>query len=119
MEAVRFYQRKGVLAAPPRPAGGIRRYTDADRARLRFIKSAQHLGFRLDEVAQLLQLQEGAHCEEAAEVAASRLADVRQRLAALQRMEQALAGLLQACERRDSNLRCPLIEALQTDALRS
>lgn len=117
VEAVRFYQRKGLLAAPPRPAGGIRRYTETDAARLRFIKSAQRLGFRLDEVAQLLQLQDGTHCSEAAGVASACLADVRRRLAALQRMEQALAGLLHACDRHGGELHCPLIEALHADAL--
>lgn len=116
VEAVRFYQRKGLLVVPPRPAGGIRRYTETDAARLRFIKSAQRLGFRLDEVAQLLQLQDGTHCNEAAEVAGARLADVRRRLAALQRMEQALAGLLQACDRHAGDLHCPLIEALHANA---
>jgi MerR family mercuric resistance operon transcriptional regulator len=47
VETIRFYQRKGLLRAPERANGKIRRYGAADVARIRFIKSAQRLGFSL------------------------------------------------------------------------
>ena len=53
VETVRYYQRRGLLATPERRYGTIRRYTDADRDRLRFIRRAQRLGFTLEEIAQL------------------------------------------------------------------
>jgi MerR family mercuric resistance operon transcriptional regulator len=56
---------------------------------VKFVKSAQRLGFSLDEVAQLLRLEDGTHCKEVASLAALRLADVRSRLADLKRMETA------------------------------
>ena len=65
VETIRFYQRKGLLTEPIRPLGGIRRYDSKDVSRVRFIKSAQRIGFKLDEVAQLLQLDDGTHCTEA------------------------------------------------------
>ncbi len=80
VETIRFYQRKGLLPEPDRPAGSIRRYGPADVARVRFVKTAQRLGFNLDEVGQLLQLEDGTHCSEAAELAALRLIDVRAKL---------------------------------------
>lgn len=43
VETIRFYQRKGLLPEPDRPYGGIRRYGEADVARVRFVKSAQRL----------------------------------------------------------------------------
>jgi hypothetical protein len=49
VETIRFYQRKGLLPQPDRPYGSIRRYGEADVARVRFVKSAQSLGFSLDE----------------------------------------------------------------------
>ena len=73
VETVRFYQRTGLLIAPPRPYGGIRRYGGRDVARVRFVKSAQRLGFTLDEVAQLLRLDDGAHCTEARKLAERKL----------------------------------------------
>ena len=62
VETIRFYQRRGLLAEPDKPYGGIRRYGEADVARVRFVKSAQRLGFSLDDVAGLLKLADGTHC---------------------------------------------------------
>lgn len=56
VETIRFYQRKGLLLEPEKPYGGIRRYGPTEVARVKFVKSAQRLGFSLDEVAQLLKL---------------------------------------------------------------
>jgi DNA-binding transcriptional MerR regulator len=64
VETIRFYQRKGLMREPDRPPGGIRRYGEADLARVRFIKSAQRLWFSLDEVGDLLKLEDGSHCTE-------------------------------------------------------
>ena len=56
VETIRFYQRKGLLPEPDKPYGSIRRYGEADVTRVRFVKSAQRLGFSLDEIAELLPL---------------------------------------------------------------
>ena len=112
VETIRFYQRKGLLSEPDRPNGGIRRYGPADVERVKFVKSAQRLGFNLDEVAQLLKLEDGTHCHEAADLAAARLADVRLRLTDLQRMESALSQLVKACSSSRDKVTCPLIASL-------
>lgn len=112
VETIRFYQRKGLLSEPDRPYGSIRRYGAKDVARVKFVKSAQHLGFRLEEIGQLLKLEDGTHCSEAANLAARRLADVRARLADLKRMEVALSKLVSECHAHGGNVSCPLIAAL-------
>lgn len=112
VETIRFYQRRGLLLEPERPYGGIRRYGAVEVARVKFVKSAQRLGFSLDEIAQLLRLEDGTHCREAAELAAARLADVRARLADLRRMESALSQLVAACHTQHGQVSCPLIAAL-------
>lgn len=112
VETIRFYQRRGLLPEPERAYGAIRRYDRGEANRIRFIKSAQRLGFSLDEVAGLLRLEDGAHCEEARLLAEAKLADVRVRLAALARMEAALAGLVGSCRERTETVCCPLIAAL-------
>jgi MerR family mercuric resistance operon transcriptional regulator len=116
VETIRFYQRKGLLSAPSRPQGGVRRYGPRDVARLRFIKSAQRLGFSLEEVAELLQLDDGLHCAQASQLGARKLADVRARLADLQRIETALADMLHACGDHPGETTCPLIAALHSQA---
>ncbi len=113
VETIRFYQRKGLMQEPDRPPGGIRRYGELDLARVRFIKSAQRLGFSLDEVADLLKLEDGSHCIEAREQAERKLADVRARLADLRRIEAVLQDLVQRCCAAKGEVRCPIIQALQ------
>ena len=113
VETIRFYQRKQLLDEPPRPLGGVRRYTMDDVARVRFIKSAQRIGFTLAEIAVLLQLEDGAHCREAQAIATHKLADVRGRIDELQRMAAALQDLVQACASAKGKIKCPLIAALQ------
>ncbi len=112
VESVRFYQRRGLLAEPARPLGGIRRYDDDDARRIRFIKQSQTLGFTLDEVAELLALDDGRHCHEAEALAAGKLAVVRERIARLRRIERLLAGLVTQCRCNTGAVRCPLIESL-------
>lgn len=114
VETIRFYQRKGLLPQPDRPYGSIRRYEEVDVARVRFIKSAQRLGFSLDEVAGLLKLEDGTHCDEAREAAVQKLRDVRAKLADLQRMEIVLQQLVEQCRELSGTVRCPLIVALHT-----
>ena len=113
IETIRFYQRRGLLAEPVRPLGGIRRYGEADAARIRFIKSAQTLGFSLDEVMTLLTLEDGTQCSVASKIAQQKLTEVRSKLADLRRMEKTLAKLVGECEKKQGEVCCPLISSLQ------
>lgn len=113
VETIRFYQRKGLMRAPRRAPGSIRRYGATDLARVRFIKSAQRLGFSLDEVAELLRLEDGASCNAARRLAERKLHDVRARLADLQRIESVLDRLVGRCASARGAVKCPLISSLQ------
>lgn len=112
VETIRFYQRKRLMPEPDRPAGGIRRYGEEELSRVGFIKTAQRLGFSLDEIADLLRLDDGSSCGQARRMAETKLLDVRARLADLHRMEDALAGLIKLCGASKGKVRCPLIVAL-------
>lgn len=112
VETIRFYQRRGLLAEPDKPYGSVRRYGPADVARVKFVKAAQHLGFSLDEVAGLLTLDDGTHCDEARQLAEQKLGDVRTKLAHLRRIERVLSALVRDCARHGT-VSCPLISSLQ------
>ena len=112
VETLRYYQRIGLLREPGRPDGAIRRYGPADVARVKFVKSAQHLGFSLGEIGTLLQLEDGTHCGEARTLAQHKLDDVRARLAALRRVDSVLAKLVGECDDARGTSSCPLIAAL-------
>lgn len=115
VETIRFYQRKGLLRAPVRPPGGVRRYGQDALERLHFIKAAQRLGFSLEEIGRLLQLDEGMQCNAAVELAAQHLFEVKSRLRDLQRIEKTLGYLLEKCGQGDKKVACPLIAALHSD----
>lgn len=113
VETIRFYQRKGLLTEPDKPYGSIRRYEDADVARVQFVKSAQRLGFSLDEIVDLLRLDQGADCEQASHLAEYKLSMVREKLADLTRMEVVLSTLVSACHTAQAgHVSCPLIASL-------
>jgi MerR family mercuric resistance operon transcriptional regulator len=116
LETIRYYQRRGLVGEPARPPGGIRRYTEDHVQRLRFIRHAQELGFSLDEIGELLKLEDGAHCRQARALGEKKLADVRKKLADLQRIESALAALVDRCGTVKGRVRCPLIASLQAAA---
>ncbi|MCC7240870.1 MAG: Hg(II)-responsive transcriptional regulator [Acidobacteria bacterium] len=112
VETIRFYQRKGLLPEPARPYGQIRRYGETDVARVMFVKSAQRLGFSLEEIAGLLQLDDGTHCDEARVMAEGKLEDVRAKLRDLRRIESVLRRLVADCCATHGTIACPLIAAL-------
>lgn len=104
------------MPEPDRPVGGIRRYAGSDLARVAFIKSAQRLGFSLDEIAELLALEDGSSCAKARMKAQEKLVDVRAKLIDLQRIERVLNNLIGQCEKAKGKVRCPLIAALHVPA---
>ncbi len=115
VETIRYYQRRGLLAEPARPANGQRRYPPLLVKRVRFIKRAQVLGFTLDEIVGLLDLDEAGACRETRELAARKLHLIESKLADLTAMRKALSKLMRACDSVDSSGACPIIHALATD----
>ena len=112
VETVRYYQRRGLLAAPNRPSGSIGRYSQVALTRLRFIKRSQSLGFSLDDVHALLSLDDGRSCAAARTIGEHKLADVRERIRTLQALEAALHDLVSRCVTPRRKVSCPLIQAL-------
>lgn len=119
-EAVRYYEREGVIPPAVRAgAGRYRAYTEADAERLRFVRRARDLGFRLDEVRELLALAagdrgrpEGRSCAEVNRIASAHLAQVDAKLAQLRAMRGELARLVAACDRDAAVTDCSLLGAL-------
>lgn len=115
VEAVRYYQRRGLLHEPQRVAGGFREYSVDDLQRLRFIKRTQELGFSLDDVAELVALSAERDQLLVRELTQRRVADIRERIGRLEAMAAALEGLVSCCARSHQSQPCPIIAALTTD----
>lgn len=113
VETVRYYQRRGLLAEPSRPLGGVRRYGEADLTRLQFIRQAQALGFSLDEVAGLLKAKGVGACEQTRQLTEHKLEDVRRKLEDLRQLESELAKLVSKCTRTGPDDCCPTLDRLE------
>lgn len=111
LETIRYYQRRGLLATPHKPAAGIRRYPAEMLARLHFIKRAQELGFTLREIADLLKLGDGS-CADTRAIAEHRLADIEARIRDLESMSATLSQLIRTC-RAGNRPPCPILASLK------
>ena len=117
VETVRYYQRRGLLAEPPRPqgpgaGGGVRRYGAEDARRLRFIRSAQAAGFTLEQIGELLALDAGEDRGRALALAQGRLKELDARIAELEAARAALRRLAGACAGGGRGP-CPILEAFE------
>lgn len=112
-ETVRFYEKIGLLPAPPRSAGGHRIYDREHVRRLTFILRGRGLGFSLEEVRGLLDLVDtgAVTCEQVRTMTLRHLADVREKIADLRRLERVLAETAAQCTG-DATPSCPVIDAI-------
>ncbi len=99
-QTLRYYERRGLLAAPDRTPGGHRLYPAETVTVLRVIKAAQRLGFSLDEVADLLETGRHQHRNRPdaglRQRAAAKLAEVEAKIAGLTAIADTLRAALDA-----------------------
>jgi len=117
VETVRFYEREGLLQEPARRASGYRQYPEDVIARLRFIRRAKELGFSLKEIRELLALRVDPEttCAEVRSRAEAKIADVEEKIQALQRIRKALVKLTGVCRGRGPTSECPILDALDKE----
>ena len=132
VDALRFYERRGLLKPAARRASGYREYTSEAVGLVRFIRRAQSLGFSLAEVEDLVRLRERAWAgrapEQLRDAAVAKVKEIDRRLRELRTLRDALGRLVTACDnacagtpertsaRSIQPLDCPLLEAFEDDA---
>ncbi len=100
IDAIRFYEKQHLLKRAPRTEGGFRLFSPQDLQNIHFIRSAQELGFSLNEIRELLILQ-GADveaCSHVRDLLKTKLATVREKITELRKLEGLLAEDLKKCE---------------------
>ncbi len=97
IEALRFYERSGLLGRPMRTASGYRVYDGGVLDRLEFIKRAQTLGFTLDEIKQIIAEKQAGKspCAEVREIVRLRLHELDERMAQMRRYRKELGAALE------------------------
>lgn len=114
VETIRYYERRGLIAQPDKPIVGYRQYGAEILEKLRFIKRAKTLGFKLDEIRSLLILSDG-HCADVQSLAQQKLSHIKAKLRDLHRLEDALEDLVRQCNNSIDKTHCPIIESLLSD----
>ena len=115
VETIRFYERRGLIPQPLKPAsGGFRDYPSDTLAQIRFIREAQELGFSLAEAAQLLTLRADpkADCAQVQRRAEAKLDEVRDKIERLKEIGTALERLIRACPGKGALGACSIMESL-------
>lgn len=100
IDAIRFYEKQRLLQSPRRSAGGFRLFGEEQVSALRFIKSAQELGFSLEEIRELLALRgdAGRACPKMQGVLLAKLVSIEEKIASLAAIRSEVKAALRKCE---------------------
>lgn len=117
IDAIRFYERNRLLAAPTRSEGGFRLYSSDDLSALQFIRSLQMLGFSLNEIRDFVSLRTNdlRACSAVRKLLDHKLQDIHAKRIALAKLEDELKAALTKCNaqlkrpRGKKNGRCPVL----------
>ena len=116
VQTLRYYERRGLLPEPERSGAGYRSYPTQAVRTVRFVKSAQLLGFSLEEIEVLLDLAAGGpeNCAAARTLAEEKLAQLERKIASLTAMRDSLRQLVATCGRSRPRRLCPIFDAIET-----
>ena len=100
IDAIRFYEKQRLLHSPKRSGGGFRLFGEEQLVALRFIKSAQELGFTLDEIRELLEIRGDSSkaCPKMRGLLQMKLTSVENKIASLRTLRAELKFALRKCE---------------------
>lgn len=111
VSTVRYYERSGLLPRPARSPSGYRLYDEHDLERLSFIRSAQSVGFSLDDIRELLRLDERDSCQRVRGILERRLDQVERRLREIAELRDTLRNALKRCQH--ARRGCPVLRTLR------
>jgi Cd(II)/Pb(II)-responsive transcriptional regulator len=118
IQAIRYYEKEGLVSAPSRTEGNFRLYSSEEIERLSFIKNCRSLDLSLSEIKHLLELQylPNTPCEVVNVMIDDHLSIVEKRIADLQKLQSNLRKLRRRCNSTRSIDQCGILEALSPDS---
>jgi MerR family copper efflux transcriptional regulator len=118
IETLRYYERQGLVARPPRSRANYRLYPEDTVRRVQCIKRAQRLGFSLKDITELLALraEPTTPCAEVRERALAKINDIEEKMRALQAMKNAIVKLVATCGGNTPISDCPILASLDVEA---
>ncbi len=114
-ETIRYYEKCGLLPAPPRSEGGHRIYCKEHTRQLIFIRRCRELGFSITEIDGLLGLANDnrRNCEQVKVLTEAHLSGVKDKITDLKKMEKSLETMVRECADNTSP-HCPIIDVLSS-----
>ncbi|BBO77391.1 Hg(II)-responsive transcriptional regulator [Desulfosarcina widdelii] len=114
IETIRYYERRGLIAVPPRNKSGHRQYSTEAVRRTEFIKRCQSLGFSLNEIQDILELRmtQQSTCADMKLRVTEKLATVEKKINELIQIRDALTRLEKKCTGGGPIGKCPILEEL-------
>lgn len=115
-DTLRYYEKEGLITPASKTGAGYRLYNDEAWRRIRFIKHAQHCGFTLSDIQELLRLKHNdrACCQDVRSIAVEKKRQIERKLGALQAMSRALDALIDPCNDTTRPIGdCPILGALE------
>lgn len=118
VETIRYYEREGLLPAPPRSEGNYRLYSKVHLQRLAFIRHCRTLDMTLDEVRLLLQVRDDPQggCEAADALLDAHIDHVSARIRELRQLQKQLEELRRQCTGGLDAASCGVLQGLQKPA---
>ena len=118
IETIRYYEKQGLLPAPPRRDNGYRSYEAEHVQRLSFIRHCRALDMPLADVNRLLGFLDkpDAHCGDVDVLVDDQLARVRARLKSMRALEKQLLQLRSRCSGSGEGEHCGILDELVSAA---
>lgn len=115
VDALRFYEKSGLIKGPSRTEAGYREYSVEAVAALEFISHCRSLDIPIPEIKKLLRVRSGSakSCREANQVIDEQLDNLRSRIKELKKLEKNLAQLRSVCNQELDPKDCAIIQSLQ------
>ena len=117
VETVRFYESEGLIELSERSMSGYRQFSESVIKQIQFIQHAKKLGFTLKDIRELIKLKStgNSRCNIIKATASSKIADIQEKVDALEQMKMALQPLVAQCKSSDPISDCPILNALDEE----
>ena len=121
VEALRFYEKEGLLCSPERSENGYRDYPISSVPQMKFVLRAKKAGFTLKECRELLTIRytpENYTCGDVKTLSQIKLKQIEEKIVELQQMQHTLSIISDACcGGNESAEYCSILSALEEEGL--
>lgn len=115
IDAIRFYEKSGLIKGPERTEGGYREFNRDAVAAMEFISHCRALDIPITEIKKLLSVRSGSarSCRQANEVVDAQLVILRERIKELKQLEKTLSDIRSVCNSELAPEKCEIIRSIQ------